>query len=178
MGTDSLYLLVAVHTWYGSNEEDKKYVCEFLRSKDCNDNFVADSFSIFPHAHLVKITRSMKRGSQVFSRKCFVLQEGYVYVAKLFVVTTPTRTNTNSAAIGSKNNPFEAQRWIKFQIPNSYCDETSGTLSDWRLGLFNKVEQDMSRQSRDYHTFTYSELCSRMVFTLLSSISKHLLIFA
>ena len=66
MDTDSLYLALAETNLYDCIKEDKKEVWEFLRSEDCNDNFVADTSGIFSHARAVKSPRNTTRENRSF----------------------------------------------------------------------------------------------------------------
>ena len=97
MDTDSLYLALAETNLYDCIQEDKKEVWEFLRSEDCNDNFVADySGNFFPRA--VKSTRNTTRENRVFSRRNSGVQKCCVSVARPIVAMMPSRTSIISAA--------------------------------------------------------------------------------
>ena len=67
MDTDSLYLALAERNLYDCIGEDKKEVWEFLRSEDCNDNFVAvSSDNFFPRACCEKQKKHDKREPGLF----------------------------------------------------------------------------------------------------------------
>ena len=70
MDTDSLYLALAEYSLYDCIQEDKKEVWEFLRSEDCNDNFVAEaSGNFFPRTCCEKHKKHDKREPGLFKEE-------------------------------------------------------------------------------------------------------------
>ena len=70
MDTDSLYLALAERSLYDCIKEDKKEVWEFLRSEDCNDNFIADSSgNFFPRTCCEKHKKHDKREPGLFKEE-------------------------------------------------------------------------------------------------------------
>ena len=69
MDTDSPYLALAEKEWYDCIRCEKMQEWELLRSKDCNDSFTADAFSIFfPRTCCAKHRKHNKREPGFFKK--------------------------------------------------------------------------------------------------------------
>ena len=68
--TGTHYLALAGNSLYECFQEDKKEVCEFLRSEDCNGKFVSDSSgNFFPLTCCEKHTKHDKREPGLFEEE-------------------------------------------------------------------------------------------------------------
>ena len=98
MDTDLLHLTLSKE-----NLEDvilpKK--CDQLRSKDCTDDFTANTNDNFSPELAVRPTRKMIRGSQDYLKESLDVQKRCACVAKPIVATIERVTSTNSVAMDS-----------------------------------------------------------------------------
>ena len=98
MDTDPLYLALSEENLEDAILPEKRAEWDQLRSKDCTDNFTANSTDNFSPELAVMSTRNMIRESRVSSKRSLDVQKCCASVAKHIVVKISVLTSTSLAA--------------------------------------------------------------------------------